>query len=52
MVDNPMTRQPVVLELPGMDAVSIERNVPYGSGGPRRPPCPRAYRHAQHWLRN
>jgi acetyl esterase/lipase len=36
MTDNPIAKQPVVLELPGMDAVSIERNVPYGSAGPRR----------------
>jgi dienelactone hydrolase len=36
MADNPITRQPVVLELPGMGAVWIERDVPYGAGPRRR----------------
>jgi len=36
MADNPIAKQPVVVELPGMDAVSIERNVPYGAGPRRR----------------
>jgi acetyl esterase/lipase len=36
MTDNPIAKRPVVLELPGMDAVRIERNVPYGRAGPRQ----------------
>jgi acetyl esterase/lipase len=36
MADNPITKRPVVLELPGMDAVSVQRNVSYGAGPRRR----------------
>jgi acetyl esterase/lipase len=36
VADNPLTKQPVVLELPGMDAVSVRRNIPYGDGPRRR----------------
>jgi dienelactone hydrolase len=36
MADNPIAKRPVVLELPGMDAVSIERGLSYGSAGPHR----------------
>jgi dienelactone hydrolase len=47
MADNPLAKQPVVLELPGMDRVSVQRNVPYGAGPRRRfdvyrPPAPAA----------
>jgi acetyl esterase/lipase len=36
MADNPLTKQSVVLELPGMDAVSVRRNIAYGDGARRR----------------
>jgi acetyl esterase/lipase len=36
MADNPLAKQPVVLELPGMDRVAVTRDLPYGSGPRRR----------------
>lgn len=36
MADNPIAKQRVVLELPGMDRVSVQRNVPYGDGPRQR----------------